>query len=63
MIYEIALVTGLRALGVSVSPVVFAVLRQSGRSLPRSMNCPDSIFNQLSGDRGKSFAHGHWLQL
>ena len=41
---EIALVAGLGALGASVSPVAFAVLRQSGRSSPRSMNCPDSTF-------------------
>ena len=41
---EIDLVAGLGAFGVSVLPVAFAVLRQSGRSSPRSMNCPDSIF-------------------
>ena len=35
---------GLEALGVSVSPIALAMLRQLGRSSPSSTNCPDSIF-------------------
>ena len=41
---EIGRVAGLEALGVSESPTALAMLRQSGRSSPRSTNCPDSIF-------------------